>query len=647
MRTTLRASFPSLLPALGFFALLALAIYAFSAGIGGRFIFDDEPNLQPWRTIGDIHSYRDVLAFITSGIYFPGRPLSLLSFLIDDQSWPADIAALKRTNLALHLLNACLVMWLSLTVLAKLLPARPAIPRAWLALFITAIWTLHPLQVSNVSYVIQRMNLLSTFLTLAGLLLYMRGREHLETRPWRAVLQCGIAIGLFMPLAVLAKENGLLLCAFVLLVEGFCFPQSKWRLWSALKAVGLWGPLLALVAYTLYTYRGFTVPWPNRDFNAWERLLTQGPVLADYLDKLLIPRLHGAGLYYDNFPVSRSLLSPTTLFAWLGLTALLFLAWRLRRQNPLFSFGIFFYFTGHLMESTVLPLELYFEHRNYLPQLGLWMALGAVVDRAHRPRLRHVLAAGAVILTLMLAWMSRHNAVLWSNPDLQAATWYHDNPGSQRTTLYFANSLVKQRRFTESAEVLDRGRRDLPDSLIVALAQKYVECYLLDQPTNFDDLVPLARTARYETSNVEMLETLWKLADDPHRPATTLPGHCRSATIDDLAAVYTAMLENPRFQSGRIAAILNANLGAWSARRGRLDAAIDHYDRAFAADPNPLYPFEQAMLLQSAGLPVPAREYVQKGLKSLTLRMRLLYPAMEANLTNLDRALQELSARHG
>lgn len=646
MRTA-RPLLPVVLPALGFLAVLALAAYAFSAGVGGRFIFDDEPNLQPWRSIGDIRTFRDILTFITSGTYLPGRPLSLLSFLIDDQSWQPDIVALKRTNLALHLLNASLVMWLSLDVLARLLPDRPPVTRTWLALFITSIWTLHPLQVSNVSYVIQRMNLLSTLLVLAGLLLYMRGRLQLDTRPWKAVMLCSLSVGIIMPLAVLAKENGLLLCAFALLVEGFCFPRTTWRLWPAWKAIGLWGPLLALIVYTLYTYRGFTVPWLNRDFNAWERLLTQGPVLADYLDKLLLPRLHGAGLYYDNFPVSRTLFAPGTLLAWLGLAALFTLAWRLRRQIPLFSFGIFFYFTGHLMESTVLPLELYFEHRNYLPQLGLWMALAAVVDLAHRPRLRHALAAGAVVLALMLAWMCRHNAMLWSHPDLQAATWYHDNPGSQRTTLYFANSLVKQRRFTEAADVLDQGRRELPDSLIVALAQKYVRCYMLDQPADFAELVPLARTARFETSNVEMLETFWKVAEDPRNQGTPPPGSCRQATIDDIAAIYRAMLENPRFQTGRMAAILNANLGVWSARHGQLDAAIDYYDHAFTADPLPLYPFEQAMLLQSAGLPAPAREYVQKGLNSLTLHMRLLYPAMETNLKNLDRALKELSDRQG
>lgn len=631
-----------LLVASGLFLLLLAAAWGFSAGLGGGMIFDDEPNLHAWRNIGDIRSLRDLLALITSSDFFPGRPISMASFAIDDQSWRPDIASLKRTNLALHLINACLVFWLGLSLLARMLPARPPASRAWLALFIATLWTLHPLQVSNVSYIIQRMNLLSTLLELAGLLLYLHGREQLATRPWRAALLCSVAIGLFMPLAILAKENGLLLCAFALLVEVFCFPRASWRWWPAWKLLFLWGPLLAFLAYVLFTYRGFTVPYPTRNFTSWERLLTQGPVLVDYLDKLLLPRLRGAGLYFDNFPVSRSLLAPPwTLFAWLLLGTILTLAWCLRRRLPLFSFGIFFYFIGHLMESTLLPLELYFEHRNYLPQLGLWLALAALLSLAHGQRLRRAFAASGLILALMLLWMTRHNAQLWSQPELQAAMWYRDNPGSLRTTLSHANALVKKRRNEEAGRILDRARLELPDYLIIALSQKYVRCYLQDRPVDFAELAPLARRARYETASMEMLELMWKVGrqvNGRQMPA----GRCRPASLDEIAAIYQALLENPSFTPRRMRATLNANLGAWGAQRGDLNAAMQSYDRAFASEASPLYPFEQAMLLLSAGLPEPAAGYAQRAHASLNIRMRLAYPAMDTNLKRLDLALLQL-----
>lgn len=630
----------------GFLLLLGVTLWAFAGGLGGQLIFDDRPNLLPWKHLGDIRTLRDALGFVTSGNSFPGRPLSLASFLIDDQSWAPNIAALKRTNLALHLINACLVFWLGLLLLRHLLPTHSARAQAWLALFAAAVWTLHPLQVSNVSYIIQRMNLLSTLLMLSGLLLYLHGRDLLSTRPWRAALLCSGAIGLFMPLAILAKENGLLLCAFALLVEGFCFRRAEWRWWPAWKLLFLWGPLLAFLVYILITYRFFMAPYPTRNFNAWERLLTQGPVLVDYLDKLLLPRLRGLGLYNDNFPVSRSLLSPPwTLFSWLLLGGLLALAWRLRQRLPLFAFGIFFYFTGHLMESTLLPLELYFEHRNYLPQFGLWLALAALASLAHGSRLRLALRAGGVVLLILLTGMTRHNALLWSQPALQAAMWYHDNPGSQRTTLSHANILVKQRRLDEALVVLDRGRQELPDSLIVALAQLYVRCYLQDIAVDVTGLEPLARRANYETANLEMLQMMWNTAKTAQEQVTP-PGHCRPLSQEQIAAIYQALLDNPRFRPARTRATLHANLAVWAVTRRDLDEAIRQYDQAYAREPSPLYPYEQAKLLLSAGLPEPAAEYAARTRQSLTLRMQLLYPRLEAKLEMLEKALgQQQAAR--
>lgn len=621
--------------------LLAATFWSFSAGLGGRFIFDDEPNLQPWRNLGDIHRLQDVLTFAASSTFFPGRPLSLLSFLIDDQSWPPDIVALKHTNLAIHLLNTCLIFWLCLKLMPRLLPHKSGVIQHWLALLAAGIWALHPLQVSNVSYVIQRMNLLSTLLELTGLLLYVHGREQLETRPWKAFFLCSIATAVMMPLAILAKENGLLLCAFALLIEGYCFSPTSWRWWPRWKMLFLWLPLIAFVIYCLVIYRGFTAHYSTRDFNSWERLLTQGPVMTEYLYKLLLPRLQGTGLYFDNFPVSRSLFdSPSTLFAWILLAGMLVLAWRTRNRMPLLSFGIFFFFCGHLMESTLLPLELYFEHRNYLPQLGLWLALCALVAKAERPAWRTFTVLAAVALVTTLAWLTRQNASLWSNSDLQAAVWYHDNPGSLRTTLSYANTLVRRHRLEEADAVLEKGKKLLPQYLNIALSQIYVRCYLQDRTTDFSELPALARRSAYETASLEMLELMWKAAR-ANRGKKTPAGHCRPASTAEIAAIYQAILENPRFATRRVRAMLNANLGAYASTRRDLNLAMHYYDQAFANEHNPLYPFEQAVFLASAGLPDDATRYLGLARKSLNTRMRLLYPAMEANISNLEQALQQ------
>lgn len=617
-----------------FLALLLLALWAFAPGLGGQLIFDDIPNFQPWQDIGDIDSLDDVLTFTFSGTGLPGRPLSLLTFLVDDQSWTPDVHALKRTNLALHLLNLCLVFWFSLKVFRCLRPDLPSLRSSLLALLATALWALHPLQVSNVSYVIQRMNLLSTLLELAGLLLFMAGREQLLQSPRRALLLCSAGIGIFMPLAVLAKENGLLLCAFALLVERFCYAPVRpawWRLW---KLVFLWFPLLAFLGYCI-SNRVFTSGFDFRPFNAWERLLTQGPVVADYLGKLLLPRLQGSSsLYVDNFPISHSLLDPPgTLLAWLLLAALAMSAWLLRRRLPLFAFGVLFFFCGHLMESTILPLELYFEHRNYLPQAGLWLALTGLLAHAS-PKLERIATAATLGFLVLLLALTRQNAMLWSQPELQTAIWHNDNPGSLRNTLAFANLLLQHGDLARTQQVLAEGLKRHPNSLAIAISQRYVSCYWQDRATSFDELPALASRAPYETASVIMLEQIRSLGAQPTLRAEL--HSCRPATDLQIAAVYRALLANPLFSGGRTGARLNEFLAEIATGARDLNATMQYYDAAFRAEANPIYPYRQALLLLDAGLPDDAAQYAALAEASFTGRQRLLYPELEGRLRTLQ-----------
>jgi hypothetical protein len=631
-----------------FLGLLALTLWAFAPGTGGQLIFDDIPNLMPWQDLGDINSAAKAVTFTFSGTGIPGRPLSLLSFLIDDQSWSPDIHALKRTNLAIHLINFCLVFWLCLKVFRYLRPDLGEQHGTLLALLAAGIWALHPLQVSNVSYIIQRMNLLSTTLELAGLLVFLHGREQLHEAPRKALLLCSIGIGLFMPLAVLAKENGLLLCVFALLAERFCFTPVRQRWWQLWKFTFLWLPLLAFVVYYTLINQSLAAAYAGRPFTLEQRLLTQGPVVADYLSKLLLPRLQGSGLYFDNFPVSRSLLEPATLFAWTALGGLLALAWTLRRRLPLFSFGIFFYFGGHLMESTVLPLEMYFEHRNYLPQAGLWLAVAGLL--AHAPaRLQKPMTAAAIVFLAFLLLLTRQNAHLWSQPELQTAMWYHDNPGSLRTSLAYADLLLRRGDFGALQQVLENTRKLHPEQLSVRVAQHYVSCYWQDLPTDFNDLPALVPGAPFETASITMLEQMRTLGNAPDIRARLR--RCKPITDQQLANVYRAMVGNHRFGGARTFSRLNEFLAEIATSQGDLNATMHHYDEAFRASGDPVYPYRQAILLFDAGLIQEAAEYAARTESSVAGRHRLLHPELQGRLeelkSHLRKAMEKSHARQG
>ena len=44
-------------------------------------------------------------------------------------------------------------------------------------------------------------------------------------------------------------------------------------------------------------------------------------------------------------------------------------AFLMARRKPLLSFCMLFFFLNHLVEGTVIPLELIYEHRNYIPSM--------------------------------------------------------------------------------------------------------------------------------------------------------------------------------------------------------------------------------------------------------------------------------------
>lgn len=621
---------------IGFWLLLFLVFVSFLPGLGGAFVFDDMANLQPWQNLGDIDTMDDVAAFALSGTGFPGRPLSLLSFLVDDQSWMPDIGALKRTGLAIHLLNACLVFWLSVRLLQLPRIGTPRSRAGLLALAITAIWSLHPIQVSNVSYIIQRMNLLSTLLTLAALLMFVAGRSRLDEQPRLAIAALALACGIVMPLAVLAKENGLLACVYILLIERFFFKSNATLAWRLAKALLLWMPLLMFLAYCLYTYDFFRMVYPNRTFDSWERLLTQGPVVATYLEKLLLPRFHGSGLYFDNFPVSHSLFDPvSTLYSWALLFLLMSFAWVTRKKFPLVSFGLFFYFGGHLMESTLIPLELYFEHRNYLPQLGLWIAVAGILDHVHRPIAITVTTITSGALIILLSLMTRTEAGLWSNPDLQAATWYNENPGSLRSTLSHADYLIKDGQIEQAMVILGEGQLHHPNSLILDVSRRYIDCYLLDKPTVFSDLAVRALHSDHEYASIIMLEKMRASLQDPPDSLR----HCHPASRKEIASIYTALLKNPRYRAAQTNSRLNEYLAEMAVDDRNLNAAIEYYDEAFANKANPIYPYRQAVLLESAGLITPALEYAAKARQALGVQQHLQIPELNDRLVELERRL--------
>jgi tetratricopeptide (TPR) repeat protein len=247
-----------------------------------------------------------------------------------------------------------------------------------------------------------------------------------------------ISAWLCTALAVLSKANGALLPLLLLLVEWVVLTRQRMpdettrRLHKRAVAVFLVAPAALLFAYLLYLIPGIVHSTPQvRGWTTWQRLLTEPRVLTDYLRLLFIPHARSSGLFNDAFPTSTGWLHPATTIPCIALIlALIVTGFALRRKHPAIALALLFYFAAQVMESGWIPLELYFEHRNYLPAMLLFWPVG--IGLTQRGFLRSLRIACAACVLLALAWLTFQRSELWGNGPSQAHVWAAINPNSPR-----------------------------------------------------------------------------------------------------------------------------------------------------------------------------------------------------------------------
>lgn len=361
-------------------ACTALAILVFLPGIHGSFVFDDEMNIVRNPAI-HIHTLTPdtIISVLTS--QQPGgmtRILPTLTFALD--YWRGsglDPATFKVTNLAIHALTILVLIGLlrHLFLAAGLSQNHTNI----MALLLATAWAIHPLQVSSVLYVVQRMQTLATLFLLAALWRYIKARQNqINGNSGRSDL---LLSGMLWLLALCCKEDAILLPLYTLALELTIlgFRAHNQTLSRQLKACY---SLISVTGIVLYAFVVAPHFWSQgayigRDFSSLERLLSQGRVLCLYLWQIIAPLPSHMPFYYDWLKPSRSLIEPwTTLPALLAILALVAIALHVRKSRPIFAFGILFFFAGHFVASNVIGLELAFEHRNHLPMIGILLAAG-------------------------------------------------------------------------------------------------------------------------------------------------------------------------------------------------------------------------------------------------------------------------------
>ena len=475
--------------ALGLVTLLAYS-NSFSAGLtlDNRVVITQDPRLRAWteQNLRLIFTQNYWWPYAASDLY---RPLTTLSYLCNYTLLGNGdrVAGYHWVNLALHWANA----WMVLIVLHRLTR------RLRLSLLAAALFAVHPVNVESVTNVVGRADLLATLSILGAGWCYLRAAAARGWRklPWLAGVTFVSCLG------VLAKENAVMVGAFVLLYDWLWrwpeLPGATWRarLRAAARVFVLQGWLTLLPAavlllwarhrllYITPVYGQFFVDNPIAFARPFQGVMTALGVIGRYLGLLVLPATLSCDYSYNQIPLfGDGVHWWQGFYAWLSLVlvaGLVVAAVRVRRRHAAFAWGVLFFFLMLLPTSNLLlPIgSIMAERFLYLPSIGFCLVaalalrpMGAALARAAvtQPRWLVPAARGVPLLAV---------AVLGLRTHIRNADW-HDDLSLWRSAVAAAPDSFKVYKGLANA-LWDAGQNEAADD--AAMAQAEIGLAILDQ----------------------------------------------------------------------------------------------------------------------------------------------------------------------
>ncbi len=526
------------------------------------------------------------------------RPVGNITFALNYYFHQYNVFGYHIVNIIVHLLTGFF-----LYLFIKITLSLPALKNTYrhnhlIALFSALIWLVNPVQTQSVTYIVQRLNSMSAMFYIIAFLLYVKGRisqkqytnqthqnktgtkikkdSSSQNRkstfsfhlPASILYFSGSALAWILSLG--CKQISVTLPVFIFIYEWY-FIQDLSKDWfkSHLKYIIVVFVLLSALAILFLTHYGAN-PWDAymsrfslKGFTPGERLLTQFRVLIYYISLILYPHPTRLNLDYD-FPLSYSLLDPiTTLFSLCAIIGIVGLAFYTAKKNRLISFCILWFFGNLVIESSIIPLAIIFEHRLYLPSM---LAILLFIILMYRYIKFNGLTFGllCIVLVFFSIWTYKRNNV-WSDEVTLWGDVVKKSPNKARPHNNFGEALANQEKIDEAIKHYSKALQIKPD-----------------YPDALNNLgIALEKKGKTD----EAIEYYFKaLKIKPNYPdALNNLGVAlkkRGAANEAIKHYLKALKLNPEYASA------HNNLGVTLAEKGKTDEAISHYLKALEIKPD-------------------------------------------------------------
>jgi tetratricopeptide (TPR) repeat protein len=593
-------------------ALLVILIYANT--LGSPFIFDSRNNIE---SNPHIRISKITLNDLTEAAFkspAKQRPLSNISFALNYYLHGYNVVGFHVVNILIHISTGFLLyLFVKTTFCTPALRSRYG-NYMWISFFTAAVWMVHPLQTQSVSYIVQRMNSLAAMFYILSILLYARFRlSRQQRKKWWLFSGCILA-GI---VALASKQTAATLPVFIIVYEWYFFRNLdlKWLKNHILLLTGclLLAAVIALALLGSNPLDGILEGYKGRDFTLTQRLLTESRVVIFYLSQLLWPHPSRLNLDHD-FALSNSLLDPmTTFFSIFTIAALIGLAVVTARKQRLLSFCIVWFFGNLVIESSILPLEIIFEHRVYLPSMMFSLIVVLFVSRWVKPTWLQAVLLCAMV-TVGAVWTYERNTV-YSD---RITFWQDCVDKSPRKARPYNNLGVA---------LADQGYHD-------EALKKYRKALQID-PHYQDPVANIGLSMAEQGKMEESITQFSKALEINPKDYKTLNNLGASLIVVDRHAEAVQYLSEAITLDPYYAQAHN-NLGVARQHQGRIEEAIDHFSTAVQLDPDYVQAYNNlGIILANQGRFKEAIAQFSAALK--------VNPAYKSARFNLEKSLKALN----
>jgi tetratricopeptide (TPR) repeat protein len=576
------------------FFVTILTIIAYFRSLHGPLFLDDLHYLRPSR-----------LKSIMQNVPLSVRSISLLSLALNYHFSGMNFVAFRITNIILHIFSGLLASYLTFITLT-LNAGREGAQKSGedktplhIALLVAVLFLLHPIQTSAVNYITQRMAIMAAMFSFAGLIAYAKG----ATNTGRSSIFYFAVSALSFGLAMFSKENAVMVLPMVVVYDLVFLSAFKWNEFKR-RFIPLSVLLVVLIAAAGYFFRlGSFVnkivalfsnlhqpiksyAWSGVDIR-WtpiEYVLTELRVVSRYIFLVLVPLPSLMVSDYSNaYPVSKSLFDPlTTLLSLLFLAFLLIFSLKNIKKVPLVSFGILWYLVTISLESFIaLGLDPYFEHRNYMPSYGLFLAIAFLLVRVDKVRINIRREVIIVIVAVLLFFPTFVRNGVWTKEEYLWKDAAEKVPGNARALISLSTVFIREGRFQEAQQCIETAGKVRP------LADKYRIDMLFNQASIYKEtnrnkqaLAVLRDMEAQNPLSPEMQSYVHFFMGDLLRREGDLPQ--AKKYLEDAYGDEKLRLKTP---------VLVVTLGVVSRSLGEVDKAEGYFREAVEIEPNLVIPY--------------------------------------------------------